>query len=181
MARMMKHDIRLISIGDETGLPEQVREELRFTIQQTARNEGMILNLALNYSGHQEIIQATKKIALDLQKGKIRGIIEIEEADIKPTQVCGKFLTAALSNYYIHKKDGGKVEMANSVFFIQILDSSKLKDRSAKPEQFRNLGESIQGIIPLKDSRSNHYKRFTGKQDDQFDDLITFITTELGY
>ena len=118
---------------------------------------------------------------LILQKGKIRVIIEIEEADIKPTQVCGKFLTAALSNYYIHEKDGGKVEMANSVFFIQVLDSSKLKDRSAKLEQFRNLGESIQGIIPLKDSKINHYKLFTGKQDDQFDDLITFIKAELGY
>ena len=33
---------------------------------------------------------------LILQKGEIRGIIEIEEADIKPTQICGKFLTSAL-------------------------------------------------------------------------------------
>ncbi|MEW6379433.1 MAG: isoprenyl transferase [bacterium] len=70
--RMLKNDIRLISIGDEAGLPLHVQEELRYTIQRTARNEGMILNLALNYSGHQEIIMATKKIARDLQAGNIR-------------------------------------------------------------------------------------------------------------
>lgn len=70
--RMLKNDIRLISIGDEAGLPLHVREELRYTIQRTAHNEGMILNLALNYSGHQEIIMATKKIARDLQTGRIR-------------------------------------------------------------------------------------------------------------
>lgn len=72
LARMLKNDIRLISIGDETRLPEMVRDELNFTIQRTANNKGMVLNLALNYSGHQEIIQATKKIAIDLQQGKIR-------------------------------------------------------------------------------------------------------------
>jgi hypothetical protein len=39
---------------------------------------------------------------LILQDNKIRVIVEIEESDIKPTQVCGKFLTSALSTYYIH-------------------------------------------------------------------------------
>lgn len=47
--------------------------------------------------------------------------------------------------------------MANSVFFIQVLDSLKLKDRSAKLEQFRNIGDSIQGIIPVKNSRIDQY------------------------
>jgi hypothetical protein len=116
---------------------------------------------------------------LILQKGKIRGIIEIEEANIKPTQVCGKFLTSALSNFYIHEKDGGIVGMADSVFFLQVLDSKKLKDGSVKRKQFISLEKAIQEIVPLKGSRINHYKLFTGSQDDRFDDMIGFIKAEL--
>jgi hypothetical protein len=116
---------------------------------------------------------------LILQKGKIRGIVEIEEADIKPTQICGKFLTSALTNFYIHEKDGGKVEMANSVFFLQVLDSSKLKDRSAKLEQFKNLEHSIQEILPLKSSRIDRYKLLAGKESDDLSEMIGFIKTEL--
>ncbi len=113
---------------------------------------------------------------LILQGDKVRIIVEIEESNIKPTQVLGKFLTAALSNYYIHEKDGDPKEMADSVAFIQVLDSSKLKYGSVKLEQFRNLEKSIQQIIPLKDSRINCYKLFTGNS---FDDMIDFIKTEV--
>ncbi len=116
---------------------------------------------------------------LILQKGKIRGIIEIEEADIKPTQVCGKFLTSALSNFYIHEKADGIVGMADSVFFLQVLDSKKLKGGSVKRKQFISMEKAIQEIVPLKGSRIVHYKLFTGKQDDSFDDLIDFIKKEV--
>lgn len=116
---------------------------------------------------------------LILQKGKIRLIIEIEETNIKPTQVCGKFLTSALSKFYIHKKDCGIIKMADSVAFIQVLDSSKLKVRSVKKNQFTNLEHSIQNIIPLKDSRINKYKLFVGKHDESFQGMIDFIKDEI--
>lgn len=118
---------------------------------------------------------------LILQKDKIRGIIEIEEADIKPTQICGKFLTSALSEAYIHEQGNGSVPMADTVFFIQVLDSSKLKDRTAKMSQFRNLEQSIQRILPLAGSRVNRYKLYSGKLDDDFPGLGDFIRAELQY
>ena len=45
---------------------------------------------------------------LVIQDGKIRVIIEIEESDVKPTQICGKFLTSALARYYIHETEGAR-------------------------------------------------------------------------
>ena len=69
--------------------------------------------------------------------------------------------------------------MSDSVFFIQVLDSSKLKDRSAKLEQFRNLGDSIQGIIPVKNSRIDRYMLLAGKESDDLSEMIGFIKTEL--
>ncbi|MGA1875669.1 MAG: isoprenyl transferase [bacterium] len=79
LADMKKHDLRLMSIGDISKLPASVRGELQSTINQTAGNKGMILNLALNYSGHQEIVEAARKIALDFKQEKIR----IEDVDEK--------------------------------------------------------------------------------------------------
>lgn len=38
-----------------------------------------------------------------LKENRIRIIIEIEESNVKPTQICGKFLTSALAQYLIHE------------------------------------------------------------------------------
>jgi len=116
---------------------------------------------------------------LILKKGKIRGIVEIEEANIKPTQICGKFLTSVLSNFYIHEKDGGIVAMADSVFFLQVLDSKKLKEGSVKRRQFESLEEAIRKILPLKDSGVNEYRIFVGNQGDSFDGMIDFLKKEM--
>jgi len=98
---------------------------------------------------------------LILQHNLVRVIIEIEEADIKPTQVCGKFLTSALSSHFIHEAQGGTpIGMGSSVAFIQIVDASKLKDRTAKLQQFENLEKSIQGILPLRGSKIDQYRLF---------------------
>lgn len=97
-----------------------------------------------------------------LKDGRVKVIIEIEESDIKPVQICGKFLVSALSKYFIHDKYGA-VEMDDSVLFLQILDSSKLKiDKTSKLEQFKNIEKSIQSIIPIKNSRIDNYRLFSG-------------------
>jgi len=100
--------------------------------------------------------------------GRIKVIIEIEEANIKPTQILGKFLTSALSSYFIHESENNEcIGMANSVLFIQILDTSKLKmDKTSKIRQWKRIEESIQNIIPAKWSKIDHYKLFYGSYSD---------------
>ena len=97
---------------------------------------------------------------LVLKDNAVKIIVEIEESNIKPTQVTGTFLTAALSKYYIHRKNKNKrLRMAEDVTFIQFVDTKKLKgDRTSKKEQFSNIEESINWILPLKDSKITHYK-----------------------
>ncbi len=95
---------------------------------------------------------------LIVKSNKIKVIIEIEEANIKPTQICGKFLTSALSSFYIHEnKVRNTFKMDEKVLFIQILDTSKLKEGTNKIEQWRNIEKSINQIIPVRDSKIRKY------------------------
>ena len=107
---------------------------------------------------------------LVLKENKVRVMIEIEESKVKPTQICGKFLTSALARYYIHEdKENTPVEMSDHLTFVQIVDTSKLKNNSAKPKQWKTLERSIQNIIPLKNSRITSYMLVTR---DELDRLI---------
>ena len=67
-----KNNIRLSAIGDIESLPEENRNKLHNTIDQTQKNDGMTLILALSYSGRWEITDAVKKIIRDQKAGKIQ-------------------------------------------------------------------------------------------------------------
>lgn len=57
-----KSGVRLRAVGRIHELPKEVRTELERAIQKLERNRGLILNLALNYGGRQEIVDAVQKI-----------------------------------------------------------------------------------------------------------------------
>ncbi|MBU0960290.1 MAG: di-trans,poly-cis-decaprenylcistransferase, partial [Proteobacteria bacterium] len=66
LSKMLKNRVRLISIGDTQRLPRDVQEVLERTIEETAENDGLILNLALSYGGRSEIVQAVRQIASEV-------------------------------------------------------------------------------------------------------------------
>ncbi len=70
-ARMMQNDIRFNVIGKRADLPADVNVELDAAIQKTAGNRGMLLTLALSYGGRQEIVSAAKKLAIEVQAGRL--------------------------------------------------------------------------------------------------------------
>jgi undecaprenyl diphosphate synthase len=60
--RLIQESIRLNLIGEPDGLPPGVRHILRRVCNKTADGERMSLNLALNYSGRDEILAACRGI-----------------------------------------------------------------------------------------------------------------------
>jgi len=68
----MKNNVKLIHLGRKEGLPAPVLKDLADTMAETSANTGMILALALNYSGRTEIVDAIQKIAKAYKKGKLR-------------------------------------------------------------------------------------------------------------
>ena len=71
LQEMLDNDIRLTTIGDIETLREPLKKLLRKTMEATAHNKGMVLNLALSYGGRDEIIGAVKKILKDSATGKV--------------------------------------------------------------------------------------------------------------
>ncbi len=73
---MMKEDIRFRSIGDIGDLPLDLQEHLNGVSRETEKNKSMLLNIALSYSGREEILRATRLIAEDLSRGSITDLDE---------------------------------------------------------------------------------------------------------
>lgn len=68
---LMKNNIRLQAIGDIKGLPEKCRRELGEAIEETSGNDRLTLILALNYGSRWDMVNAVKKMALDVKEGRI--------------------------------------------------------------------------------------------------------------
>ncbi len=68
---LMEKNVRLAVIGNKDRLPEAPRKQLLHAIDTTSKNSGMQLNLAISYGGRQEIVDACKAIAQDVQNGNI--------------------------------------------------------------------------------------------------------------
>ncbi|KPK42545.1 MAG: hypothetical protein AMJ78_02015 [Omnitrophica WOR_2 bacterium SM23_29] len=75
---LKENDIRLNVIGRIDGLPDYVRPKLKAAVKETKDCKTMILNVALNYSGRAEIVDAAKKFASSVKSGE-RKINELDE------------------------------------------------------------------------------------------------------
>lgn len=71
LEELHRNNIRLITIGDTKSLPDKTFKELQGAIEKTKNNRRMTLIMALSYSSHWEILEAVKKIALDVKANKI--------------------------------------------------------------------------------------------------------------
>lgn len=63
---------RVKFIGRTKVLPEKLREKMKRVEKLTEKNENHILNVAVAYGGQQEIIDACKKISLQVSKGLLK-------------------------------------------------------------------------------------------------------------
>lgn len=57
-----KQHARVQIIGDPTALPQHVQEALDEVVEKTKDNTGMVLNIAMNYGGRDELVRAVKRL-----------------------------------------------------------------------------------------------------------------------
>lgn len=66
-----KNGVILRTLGDLSKLPEKCQRELELTCEKTKNNSGVVLNIALNYGGRDEIINGIKNIIKDIENNEI--------------------------------------------------------------------------------------------------------------
>jgi undecaprenyl diphosphate synthase len=82
LANLMRNDIQMAAIGRIESLPEAVQSELQSVIDQTAGNRGMRLNLAINYGGRTELVDAVNSMLENARNEGNLDVLEITEEAI---------------------------------------------------------------------------------------------------
>jgi undecaprenyl diphosphate synthase len=70
--------MRIRFIGNRAEFSQQLQRQIEQTEIQTSGNEGMTLNIAANYGGHWDIVNAARLLAAQVQAGEI-GVEQIDE------------------------------------------------------------------------------------------------------
>lgn len=71
LADFQRENIRTRFIGDISLLADDIKALIKEAEESTAHKTGMVLNIALNYGGQQEIVYAAKKLAKQVENGEI--------------------------------------------------------------------------------------------------------------
>ena len=105
--RLMKNNIRLMTIGDLNRLPEKVRAKLVDCSRVTSGNTGLTLILALSYSSRWEIKNAIQHIATDVKQGKVN------PEDISDELISSYMLTKDVPDPDLLIRTSGEIRLSN--------------------------------------------------------------------
>lgn len=102
-----KNEVVLRTIGDIEILPNVCKEELENAYKKTKDNTGLVLNLALNYGGRDEILRGIKLLYEDLNMEKI--ILE----DINTEMFCKYLYTKNMPDPDLIIRPSGEQRISN--------------------------------------------------------------------
>ncbi|MBK7104024.1 MAG: isoprenyl transferase [Ignavibacteriae bacterium] len=133
-----KNNVKIIAIGDSKSLPNIVQNELAQAKLKTEKNDALVLNLALSYSGRWEIVEATKRIAKNFAEGKV-GFEDINEELISQN-----LTTAGIPDPDLMIRSGGEHRISNFLIW-QIAYSELYVSKVLWPDfTCKNLIEAIE-------------------------------------
>lgn len=101
------NNVVINSIGDTSKLPGICQKELLSAYEKTKKNTGLVLNLALNYGGRDDITNAFKRMYKDLKFGKL------DEKDICEHTISKYLYTAGIPDPDIIIRPSGEQRLSN--------------------------------------------------------------------
>jgi undecaprenyl diphosphate synthase len=108
LPEILSNGIRFTCMGRLDGLPPQVRQELENAIDATAHNNGMRLNLAINYSGRAELVDAINAIVED---ARLEG--RLPHLRIDEDVIASRLYTADLPDPDLLIRTSGEMRISN--------------------------------------------------------------------
>ncbi len=104
---LRRNGVRINAIGRIDELPDLQREAIHQAVEMTRDNDRLILNLAVNYGAHAEMVDAIRAIARRVQMG------EIGPDDIDEAMVNQHLYTAGLPDPDLVIRTAGEMRLSN--------------------------------------------------------------------
>ena len=98
-----RNGVRLRHIGRTEGLPERLIKKIKSAMELTKDNDRLTLNLAFNYGGRAEIVDATRRIIAE----------GIDPATIDENLFSNYLYTAGLPDLDLFIRTGGEMRLSN--------------------------------------------------------------------
>lgn len=107
ITQLARNNIVFRASGMIDNLPEGVRHRLIETMRETSGNSGMVLNIAVNYGGRAEIIQAMQGLARDVLSGRLT------PEEIDESALSGRLWTAGIPDPDLVIRASGEQRLSN--------------------------------------------------------------------
>ncbi|MFN3324155.1 MAG: isoprenyl transferase [Bryobacteraceae bacterium] len=108
MPNLAKNNIQLSAIGRLDALPANVRQDLETAVDNTSRNTGLRVNLAINYGGRAELVDAVNALIEDARTtGRLASLQVDEEA------ISSRLYTASLPDPDLLIRTSGEMRISN--------------------------------------------------------------------
>jgi len=105
--KLRRTGIRFQLIGDIRELPAPVREEFLKTVEATAHNRDMTLNLAVNYGSREELLRSVRQLAAEAVSGNL------DPADITAETIESTLYTHGQPDPDLLIRTSGELRMSN--------------------------------------------------------------------
>lgn len=107
ISKFVAHNVRVRILGRREGLSKPILQMIEQAESRTAHCTGLQLNVAFNYGGRQEITDAVRALARDVQSGKI------SPEDIDEAAIAEKLYTAQMPDPDLIFRSSGEVRLSN--------------------------------------------------------------------
>ena len=148
------NEVRLRFVGDLSAFDEAMRQRMTAAMARTAGNDALHLNVAMNYGGRWDIVQAARKAAEAVARGEL-GADDIDEAllghwmslaDLPPLDL---FIRTGgecrVSNFLLWQLAYAELHFTDTLWpdFDQACLRSAIEDYARRERRFGRTGEQV--------------------------------------
>lgn len=143
---IMRNNLRLRMLGRREAIPDHVLRDLDTTVELSRNNTGMWLNLAINYGGRGEIVDALRHIATKVQRG------ELDPEQITEETVSSHLYTSGLADPDLLIRTAGELRVSNFLLWQISYAEIWVTDRCWPEFEAATLHEALEAYM-LRDRR----------------------------
>ncbi|MEO7029593.1 MAG: polyprenyl diphosphate synthase [Acidobacteriaceae bacterium] len=175
--RMNDNNIRMAYIGRTAELPEEIQDSMRWAEQQTAKNTGTTLTLALNYGSRSEIVDSARSLLRNMlaeaeQRGiSLQDMLAAEGAEdalharVNEEHISANLYTAHMPDPDLVIRTSGEQRISNFLLWQIAYSEIFVTDRLWPDFRGPHLLEAIAAY-------QQRERRFGGLGDSQTDELV---------